>query len=43
MSRDSRNQPRYMHLNHVCLLVGFSGEFRHRFYTQKEDPGIGFF
>ena len=23
-----------------CLLVGFLGEFRHKFYTQKEDPGI---
>ena len=23
-----------------CLLVGFLGDFRHKFYTQKEDPGI---
>ena len=22
------------------LLVGFFGEFRHKFYTQKEDPGM---
>ena len=24
----------------ICLLVGFLGEVRHKFYTQKEDPGI---
>ena len=27
-------------MKNVCLLVGFSGDFRHKFYTQKEDPGI---
>ena len=23
-----------------CLLVGFSDDFRHKFYTQKEDSGM---
>ena len=26
----------------VCLFLGFSREFRHKFYTQNEDPGMSY-